>query len=381
MDAGALVTRLEQALAPHSGRLLTPALLIDLEAAEHNARAMAARAGNRWRPHVKTLKQAALVRVLLEAGVRSFKCATLPELALVLATIAEAPPQGACDVLLAFPASRPALREALRLAATHPAIEVQLLADSPEHLAELDEGVAAAGARAPVLLDVDTGMRRTGRLAQEWAAALPRLSGLGAVEVAGLHGYEGHLTWARREEAIVGYDALCALASALPRPPRLVVTSGSHTYAHALAHAGLSGGPWTHQVSPGTIVLDDLRTREATEDLGLRQAAFVVSRVVSAPGPGRVTLDAGSKALAPDRPPPNCAVLGWPGLEPLGASEEHLPVRVTSGPAPAVGQLLFLVPAHVCTTVNLHARALLLREGKVRDAPVDAAGHRLWTSD
>src|SRR5690606_28085836 len=107
-------------------------------------------------------------------------------------------------------------------------------------------------------------------------------------------------------------------------------TSGTHSFAAALAHPRLCGGPWRHQISPGTVVLSDLRSEPAAVELGLQQAAFVLARVISR-GPDRVTLDAGSKAIAPDRPAPNCQPLGWPGLLPTSPPEEHLPLRRQHG--------------------------------------------------
>jgi D-serine deaminase-like pyridoxal phosphate-dependent protein len=67
---------------------ITPALVIDLAQVERNIAAMLAFVGEarRWRPHVKTIKQARIVGLLLDAGVRHFKCATIPELRMVLDT-------------------------------------------------------------------------------------------------------------------------------------------------------------------------------------------------------------------------------------------------------------------------------------------------------
>jgi D-serine deaminase-like pyridoxal phosphate-dependent protein len=374
--------RLERALSPHVGRLLTPALVIDLDAVAHNVQAMLARAGRpeRWRPHVKTVKQSAVVEILMAAGVHQAKCSTLDELALVLEAARER--AVAVDVLLAYPPTAPVCAGALALRAAHPGSNVRLLADGRDHLEMLDGWVTSAGAATPVdvFLDVDVGMHRTGSPCETWSACDDVLRSLRSLRVVGLHGYDGHLEWHEEKEAHRGYDALCALARALPRPDdlRFVVTSGTHSYAHALGHSGLAAGPWLHQVSPGTVVLSDLRSQEAANDLGLRQAAFVASRVIST-GPERVTLDAGSKALAPDIPPPACAVVGWPHLVPLRAHEEHRPARVEGGPAPALGTLVFLVPDHVCTTVNLYRSVLYVRGTElVRGGTVEAAGHPLW---
>lgn len=102
----------------------------------------------------------------------------------------------------------------------------------------------------------------------------------------------------------------------------------------------------------------------------------MLATVVSAPTALRRTLDAGSKAVDAACGTPCCAVAGWPGLEPQEPSEEHLPLLVRSGPAPAPGARLELIPRHVCPTVNLHERAVLLEgEEIVAVVPVAARGH------
>lgn len=376
------LARLDRAIEPHLGSVLTPALLIDLDAVEHNVRAVVERVGrpDRWRPHIKTVKQAVVLEVLLRNGVRHFKVATTDELALLLRTAAREVPEAHVDVLVAYPLGEAACRAALRLRRTHPDASVALLADSPEHLRALDGWVVGEDRQVDVHLDINLGMDRTGSPEERWRAAPDAITGLQRLRVIGLHGYDGHLTWTERARAHRGYDILCELARRLPVPDlREVVTSGTHSYAHALTHEGLRSGAWSHQVSPGTVVLSDLRSIDAAADLGLRQAAYVATRVVSTPVPGRITLDAGSKAVAPDRPAPGCAVLGHPDLEPLRRSEEHMPVAVKDAGAPSRGALLWLVPEHVCTTVNLYRRALWLRgDTIVGDGPIEAMSHPLW---
>ena len=373
------------ALAPHIHRLATPALLIDLDAVDHNIAALLARCGDprRWRPHLKTLKSAALLERLLAAGVTRCKVATLDELDLALGT---ADRLGvALDVLLAYPQHPPGLRAALARAAASPGCRVQFVLDSPEHLALLIHAVPFT--TLAVQLDVDLGMARTGAPAASWAAYAAELTAIPGLEVTGLHGYDGHLAWDQRDAADAAYTSLCDLAERLTaaglRRDLEIVTSGTHSYATALAHARLAAGPWQHQVSPGTLVLADLRSDPAVSDLDLRQAAFVAARVISRAA-GRLTLDAGSKALAPDRPASSNRVLGWPGLAPVSASEEHLVVHHTLADAevPGLGELVLLIPDHVCTTVNLYRHALLLRAGAVAgEAAIEAAGHRLWLTE
>ena len=62
-------------------RLLSPALVISLDAARSNIARIVEIVGGaeRWRPHVKTSKIPAIFSALLQAGVRHYKCATLRE--------------------------------------------------------------------------------------------------------------------------------------------------------------------------------------------------------------------------------------------------------------------------------------------------------------
>jgi D-serine deaminase-like pyridoxal phosphate-dependent protein len=386
-DELARAAALLSAVGPLLPALATPALLVDLDAVDRNIAAVVARAGaDRWRPHVKTLKSAALVRRLWAAGVARSKCATLDELDLLLRTAAADDREDSLDVLLAYPLHEAAFHAAERLRAAHPRARVQYLADAPEHAAALSRWAAAP---IEVHLDIDLGMARTGAPPAAWTAAVRELTRLPRVQIAGLHGYDGHLRWDQRREAAAAHDALCDLAELLRRhggmnPAPLefeIVTSGTHSFDAALAHPRLVSGPWRHRISPGTVVLSDLHSEPAAGELGLTPAALVLTRVVSL-GTGRVTLDAGSKAISPDRPPPSCRPLGWPGLTPLRASEEHLPLRHDHGPQPGRGEPLLLLPDHVCTTVNMYRECLLLRRDRPPErATIGAQGHRLFLSE
>jgi len=79
--------------------VLTPALLIDRDRVQHNTVTTLRLLGcdsNRWRPHVKAAKLRYIMQMLVDAGVRQFKCAT----GLELSVACEA---GADDVLVAYP--------------------------------------------------------------------------------------------------------------------------------------------------------------------------------------------------------------------------------------------------------------------------------------
>ena len=92
-----------------------------------------------------------------------------------------------------------------------------------------------------------------------------------------------------------------------------------------------------------------------------------MTRVVSRPHEGVVTCDAGHKAVSADAGVPTCVVVGHPDLIPLSPSEEHLPMALNGGTTgPQVGEALYLLPRHVCPTVNNFDYALLVRDGQIK---------------
>jgi len=139
----------------------------------------------------------------------------------------------------------------------------------------------------------------------------------------------------------------------------------------------LRGGNFIHRVSPGTVVYCDASSlQQLPREYGYRAAALVLARVVSHPQAGIVTCDAGHKTVSADAGVPTCVVVGHPDLTPLSPSEEHLPLAVAAGTkAPRVGETLYLLPRHVCPTVNNFNDAVLVRNGRIESIePVSARG-------
>ena len=91
-----------------------------------------------------------------------------------------------------------------------------------------------------------------------------------------------------------------------------------------------------------------------------------------------------SKSIAAEAGNPAGYVLGHPSWEALGPSEEHLPFACHDlGDKPRVGDLAFVVPEHVCPTVNLATHAVVLDRGEdgervVSVHEVKARGHELF---
>ena len=156
-----------------------------------------------------------------------------------------------------------------------------------------------------------------------------------------------------------------------------VITAGTPTFRSSLAYKGFHGGEFIHRASPGTIVYCDAKSLAHLPGYGYTPAVLVLTRVVSRPHDGIVTCDAGHKAVSADAGVPTCVVVGHPELIPVKPSEEHLPLAFKKEACrPQVGQALYLLPRHVCPTVNNFDSALLVRNGQIVSVEnVSARGH------
>ena len=347
--------------------VMTPALAIYPEIVDANIEATLRAMGgdaNRWRPHVKTSKLGFVMRRLAERGVTNVKCATTLE----LQTAAEA---GATDILVAYSMVGANARRVRELAEAVPDKRISALVENAEQVKSW------IGSDISLFIDLNGGMDRTG-LEQDRVGAVVELAQ--AIEEAGLvfrglHYYDGHMSkyedLATREVmAHQGYDQLMRIVEALNSAGIVieeVITAGTPAFPCTLSYKPFDDAPFVHRASPGTVVYGDFTSiGQLPADYGYRPAAVVVSTVVSRPTPNRITCDAGHKAVSADAGVPTCVVLGHPDLQPQKPSEEHLPIDAPEGVSiPAVGDYLYLVPRHVCPTVNNFDHALLVVDGTI----------------
>ncbi len=358
-------------------RVLTPALAIYADLVDANVAATIRILGgdaDRWRPHIKTAKLSFILRRLLESGVNNFKCATTLE----LFTAAHC---GAPDVLIAYPVQGANAMRVREIAKQFPATRVSALADSLEGVSLWKKGPVG------LFVDVNPGMNRTGistALTREILRIVTAIRSEG-IEFRGLHSYDGHLRQQDLTERTAAahriYGELLQLTAALGDAgveiPE-VITAGTPSLPCSVSYEGFRRASFTHRVSPGTVVYGDATSiSQLPAELGYTPAVLVVARVVSRPAAGIITCDAGHKAVSADSGTPTCSVAGHPEYEPLPPSEEHLPIRIPGGaPAPAIGEYLYLLPRHVCPTVNNFDEALIVRNQKVeRIERVTARGH------
>jgi D-serine deaminase-like pyridoxal phosphate-dependent protein len=347
--------------------MLTPALIIYPEIVASNIERTLDLLGgdaNRWRVHIKTAKLEYTLRMMIERGVRHFKCATTLELLVACRS-------GAQDVLFAHPAVGANARRVREIAEQFPKVRISVLAENEQQIGQW------RGSRVGIFLDMNPGMDRTGieQSHSDKVVELVRAIGEMGLEFRGLHYYDGHYGSLEQNErnaaAHAGYERLLKVVSGIERRGMAVpevITAGTPTLPCSLSFEGFRTRSFLHRVSPGTVVYCDATTMTQLPSVyGYQPAVLVMTRVVSHPRAGIITCDAGHKAVSADAGVPTCVVAGHSELTPLSPSEEHLPMAVQAGTAgPQVGEVLYLLPRHVCPTVNNFDCALLVQDGDVK---------------
>lgn len=359
--------------------LPTPAVLVDVDALEHNLATMAARLpGASLRPHVKAHKSTALAEMQRRHGHRNFTCATVREMiGMARAGLGD-------DLLLANEVvDVERLRE---LAAEQDRAMITVAVDSDATI----ETAARAGIRH-VLIDVNIGLPRCG-CAPHDAGRLADLARSRGMVVRGVMGYEGHLMVsndrsAQRRDTLTAMQVLREAASHVGGEIISAGGTGNHD-VHA-EHRGTTG---VTEVQAGSYALMD--TYYSTLGLPFLQALSILGTVISTQEKWAVA-DVGLKSLGMDHGNPTVD-----GHKVWFCSDEHLTfatekvdasshndahvrddrtsTRVSTAgraPQPTVGSKVRVIPAHVDPTMAMHDHLWLVRGDDVLDRwPIDLRG-------
>jgi D-serine deaminase-like pyridoxal phosphate-dependent protein len=360
------------------GALFSPSLVIFRPLVELNIRSMISMVGNdpaRLRPHVKTHKMPAIVKMAAELGIAKWKCATIAE--------AEMLAEADCrDVLVSYPLVGPNVTRLAKLAAAYPETTFRATVDDLDAAKALSAAFEGAARPLPVLIDLNVGMGRTGIEPGGRAAELYQaLASLPNVTPDGLHAYDGHIrqtdlaertaAGAEIEERVLAFrDHLKRDGLPVPR----IVLGGTPSFP---VHARLADPDV--ECSPGTCVLHDASYSSKFPDLPFTPAALLFTRVVSRPAPDRLCLDVGHKAVAADPVGPRLTLPDLPGATLGGQSEEHLVVDTPSASSLPLGTPLLAVPMHICPTCALHQWAYVIDKGRLVDEWEVKARNRVLT--
>jgi len=360
-------------IAPLPPGLDTPCLVVDLDRAEANARWMGAAAAERGvalRPHVKTHKSIALAQLQLDAGAAGITVGTLGEAEVFAAA-------GIDDIFVAYPLWAEGTK-ADRLRSIHAKAPLIVGVDSTAGADRLAAAVAGLASPLRVLVEIDSGGHRTGVADPAAAIAVARRVRDAGLQVLGVFTHGGHgysapgarVAAAADEVGLLGAaaDALRAEGFAVER-----ISAGS-TPTAVLAAAGQ-----VNEIRPGTYLLGD-RTQVALDAMPPEGIALVVAAtVVSSSVGGQFVIDSGAKSLTKDRAPFLAgfgSIAGYPDAVIERLYDYHAAVTIPPGaPAPALGEVVAVVPNHVCPVVDLFDTFVVTRAGAIVGRwPVDARG-------
>ncbi|MDQ1587119.1 MAG: hypothetical protein QOJ77_284 [Microbacteriaceae bacterium] len=341
----------------------TPAILVDLDILDSNIQGMAGvarRAGVALRPHAKSHKSFYVADKQLAAGAVGLCVATVGE--------AEAMWQhGVGDILLAY--SIVGERKLERLRPLVDAEVVTLVTDSIEVAEGYSRLARLMNRRIPVLLEIDTGMHRVGVPPEDAGAVSATIAALPGLDVRGILTHAGHahdatdqlgIALVARQEA---REMQAARESLEAQGIEVSVVSAGST----ITTPYLSAADGITEVRPGTYVYNDLRTLSCFACTPDQIAATMLATVVSR-GPGRATINAGSKSITTSRMTDHGFghVLGSPGTSFSRLSEEHGVLSLAPEDEKLrVGDRVRVLPIHICVWMDLQREVYGIREGRV----------------
>ncbi len=327
----------------------------------HKMKAMVGDDVSRLMPHVKTNKMPKVIALMISNGITRFKASTIAEAEI-------AAQEGANEVLIAHQLVGPKVERLASLIENYPKTLFSTLVDNIASAQRLNEVALNNNLRIEIFIDINNGMDRSGiemgAGLDELVLEVKRLNGL---YFRGLHVYDGHLRNSdfqkRKEEIEHGLKMVNTLYVQLKKedPNCRLICGGTPSFtAHLLEENRIC--------SPGTCLFWDWGYGDKMEEQEFKYAALLVTRVISKPKNGIITLDLGHKGVASENPiDSRVRFLNLSDYELLSQSEEHGVLRVKDWDKIAVGDVFYGVPYHICPTINLYDEVAVIENGKKVD--------------
>jgi len=339
----------------------TPALLIYSDRVEENLKRMVNIAGgpDMLRPHVKTHKMSAVVKLNMNLGITKFKCATIAEAEMVAQC-------GGKDILLAMQPVGIQINRFFNLQDRYKNTVFSTITDSESVVRQIATLANHNKQETGIWLDINNGMNRSGIAPGSEAADLYNLiCNLPYIVPRGLHVYDGHIHSGdhndRKKICDHDFERIISLIakitnSGLKVP--VIDAGGTPTFPFHVVRKNV-------ETSPGTCVLWDSGYAEHFPDLDFLPAAAVLTSVVSKPAKNLLCLDLGHKAIAAEMPHPRVQLLDLPVNRFVNHSEEHLVIETMDADGYQPGDLVYGIPWHICPTVPRYRSAYVIQNRKI----------------
>lgn len=310
------------------------------------------------RPHIKTHKSAEVSKMMIDAGIHKFKCATIAEAEML-------GQNGAKDVLLAYQAVGPKINRLISLIQSYPNTQFACLIDNVVSATKISEQADIQQIVIPVYIDVNVGMNRTGitsaKISDEWIQNIKSLTG---IQLMGIHVYDGHIhdvDLAIRQEKVASYLPKVEKVVELLKHNQVghqIIMGGSPTFPIHLQNEGI-------ECSPGTFVFWDKGYLDICPEQPFLPAAVLVTRVISIIDEQRLCVDLGYKSIASENPlNRRVYFLNEPEAIPVGHSEEHMVLQLSNTSKYQIGDVFYALPIHICPTVALYKDLKIISDHK-----------------
>lgn len=348
----------------------TPCLVIDLDKLKKNLYVMqdyAKQVGVAVRPHCKTHKCSRIAKLQIEAGAIGISAAKLSEAEQLIE-------QGIRNILITSPiVSEPKINRLARCLEKTP--ELLVVLDNPQNAEALNQLGQALGQPIKVLIDLDSGIGRTGvhfNDALNFAHLLQKKSWL---QVEGIQCYAGNLqhisNYQERKltslKTMERASEIFRLLKPLFFEFHILTGSGTGTFDIDPEASEVT------EIQPGSYTVMDVQyecigSKEDPQHFNYFQNALtLLSTVISSNRKEHVTVDAGTKAIYFD-PNYKPRLISHPHLsyDWGGFGDEH--GKITgSDLLPGNGELIEMVVPHCDPTINLYDRFVMVQNNEVID--------------
>ena len=351
--------------------LITPAVLLDLDAMEHNLKKyqeMADQYHKQIWPMTKTHKSSQLMRLQKKYGASGFLCGTLDE-------CEAAAREGLSPVMYAYPpASLSAILRLIRISQT---TDLYIRLDDIVGAGLVEREAAAAGVQIKYTVIIDCGLHRFGISPSDIVEFVQRMEVFPHLVFEGLSSHPGQVYASESPDDVPGYaeEERTALHIAVTKlekagiKPHMVTSGSTPTFSFNIDDDVIQ------IYHPGNYIFNDtlqISTRTATEK---ECALTVLATVISHPAEDRLIIDAGAKCLGLDQGAHgNHSVKGYgrvPGHPELiieGLSEEVGKVHINGKTNVKTGDQIRIIPNHSCSSANLTSYYYGIRFNQVDQA-------------
>lgn len=346
-------------------QLETPALVVDVEVMEENMRLFkehAQQAGIAMRPHYKSNKCPTIAHKQIEYGAKGITCSKVEEAEDLVAC-------GIKDVLIANQIIDKG--KIARVAVLASCCRLGVCVVDAQNIADLDAAAAFYDTTIHCFIEFEIGMNRCGvTTKEEFYTLAEQIEKCSHLVFEGIQAYAGQLSHEenyekRKKAAEKVEDDLTELKKYVEdRGIQIKEVTGNST---GTVFFRTKGSVYT-ELQAGSYVFMDVAYGKLK--LPFKHSLFVLSTVINTDN-NKIIVDAGRKSASSDQALP--VFREFPDV-PAKVSEEHTAIPKDDRNI-SVGDRMYLIPGHCCTTVNIHDNLYFIHNNEVIDrVPISARG-------